>query len=546
MKRTLCWMIALLLATLGSAAAHAQANSGSIVGTLHNLSVGGPGSVKAASEQEICIFCHTPHNATAVQPLWNRAMPVSAYRPYTSNSLKAVPGQPTGSSKLCLSCHDGTIGLGSVASRSQPIPMAGGITTLPPGTKTNLGTDLSDDHPISFKYDTALALKNPKLKDPLAVPKTLRLDGNNEMQCTTCHDAHKNTFGSFLIMSNVSSALCNSCHQMGTTDITAHQGCNNCHKTHTAPSGPYLLAQAKVSDTCLRCHGGTVGPDQGPNIAAVLAKIDPHDTKSAVNLSDHIPNNVDCKDCHEQHTVQTSNLASAPMLKPLMGKIDGISSGGVALVQAKYEYEICFKCHADKSTVQPRISRAIVQGNVRLKVDTGAISFHPIESKGKNPNVPSLRPPYTTDSIIYCTDCHGSETSKKAGGTGPNGPHGSNFMPLLLARYETIDQTGYSTTAYALCFNCHDNTKVVADSGPFPKHMLHIQNQRTPCSACHDSHGIASAQGSLVHNFALINFDTTIVLPETVSHKIQYNHVSPNHGTCTLNCHGKNHSALAY
>ena len=58
-------------------------------------------------------------------------MPVTAYIPYSSSSLQAKPGQPTGTSKLCLSCHDGTIALGSVVSRNQPIAMAGGRSKSP-------------------------------------------------------------------------------------------------------------------------------------------------------------------------------------------------------------------------------------------------------------------------------------------------------------------------------------------------------------------------------------------------------------------------------
>src|SRR5678815_582510 len=131
----------------------AQGQQTSIIDSAQNLSASGPGQIRAVSEQQVCIFCHTPHNAAPIQPLWNRSLPLSAYTVYSSTSLQAKPGQPTGSSKLCLSCHDGTIALGSVLSREQPIAMAGGVTTLPPGA-TNLGTDLSDDHPISFRYDT--------------------------------------------------------------------------------------------------------------------------------------------------------------------------------------------------------------------------------------------------------------------------------------------------------------------------------------------------------------------------------------------------------
>ena len=93
--------------------------------TVHNLSISGPGAVRAISETEVCVFCHTPHGSSGVTPLWNRNSPVGPYTIYQSSSLEAAIGQPTGASKLCLSCHDGTIALGSVLSRPFPIVMAG-------------------------------------------------------------------------------------------------------------------------------------------------------------------------------------------------------------------------------------------------------------------------------------------------------------------------------------------------------------------------------------------------------------------------------------
>jgi predicted CXXCH cytochrome family protein len=545
-------LVAAMLLGLWGAHARAQiANPNSIVNSPHNLSASGPGAVRAASEAQVCIFCHTPHNATPVQPLWNRSMPVSAYKTYTSNSLKALPGQPTGSSKLCLSCHDGTIALGSVHSRRQPIAMAGGITTIPAG-RSNLGTDLSDDHPISFVYDATLATSNPKVKDPSMLPPHVRLDGDKNLQCTTCHDSHNNRYGDFLVMSNQNSELCNTCHTMSagglTTDIAQHASCNSCHATHTAPSGPYLLRETKVSGTCLPCHNGNVGPTYGPNISTVMASPFRHDTNSAVNLADHIPENSDCKDCHEPHTMRKASApVAAPGLSSNLGNISGVAISGGNVAKAQFEYEVCMKCHGDTpATIRQRIPRVLVQTNMRLQFAPTAVSYHAVAAKGKNANVPSLRPPYTVDSMISCTDCHGSDTSKKAGGSGPNGPHGSTYQGLLLARYETQDATPYSTTAYALCFRCHDNTKIVADSGPFPFHKKHIQDNQTPCSACHDSHGISSAQGNALRNSALINFDTGIVLPDAVTRRIEYTKTGLGHGTCTLMCHGKQHSATPY
>ena len=159
-----------------------------IANTSHNLSTNWSGvvsdsrSVVAVSESQICVFCHTPHGATlALQaPLWNRSLEGDTgytvnYQMYDSSSMDASsiaggpPSAPSNASKLCLSCHDGVIAVGSVNvlnGSSQTITMNGtqGTGEMPfgslpngasgqnTGLTRNLGTDLRNDHPISFTY----------------------------------------------------------------------------------------------------------------------------------------------------------------------------------------------------------------------------------------------------------------------------------------------------------------------------------------------------------------------------------------------------------
>lgn len=521
-------------------AACASAQPSSVVGGPHNLSASGPGAVRAATESEVCIFCHAPHNASPIQPLWNRSMPLDSYSIYSSRALDADPGQPTGASKMCLSCHDGTIALGAVISRETPIAMTGGVSVLPDG-HGRIGTDLRDDHPVSFAFDPSLLARDARLRSPTSLPKALRLDTNQELQCTTCHDAHNNTHGHFLTMSNTGSQLCTSCHSMGTTTVRAHTECNACHQPHSAPSGPYLLRGRTIAESCLRCHDGSTSG--AADIRADLNRGWTHETNSPVDPPDPHSDHASCTSCHEPHTMG-HGTTQAPAIHPVLGAVKGVNASGAPVRQAATEAEACFRCHGDGATSAPVVSRKLAQNNTRLEFHPGAISFHPVLAPGKNPDVPSLLPPYTTASMMRCSDCHGSDTGANAGGTGPSGIHGSNQRPLLTARYETADFTPESTAAYALCYRCHDRGNILSDRS-FPQHRKHIDELRTPCSACHDAHGIASVQGNATNNTHLVNFDTGIVRPDTTG-RLEFRDLGRFRGECNLSCHGTNHSPASY
>ncbi|HEX2839369.1 MAG TPA: cytochrome c3 family protein [Phycisphaerales bacterium] len=525
-------------AALLASAAGAQPTS--VVGGPHNLSAGGTGEVRAVSENQVCIFCHAPHNASPIKPLWNRAMPSDGYSIYTSRALDAVPGQPTGASKMCLSCHDGTIALGAVASRDMPIAMSGGVSSMPAG-HSRIGTDLRDDHPVSFTFDASLAAQDPHLRSPASLPGEIRLDANSELQCTTCHDAHNNSMGSFLVMQNTASQMCNACHTMGTTTVTGHATCNSCHQPHTAPSGPYLLRGATTTETCMRCHDGAAAG--APNISGDLAKASHHDTGSPVDPPDPQHEHATCTSCHDPHTMGQGSGA-APVVHANFGQVNGVNASGSPVSAAATEAETCFKCHADAAASQPFVSRRLAQNNTRLEFALHAPSSHPVLAARNNPDVPSLRAPYTQSSVIYCSDCHASESGASAGGSGPSGTHGSTFRPLLSGRYETTDSTPESATAYALCYRCHDRANILADKS-FKGHRQHIVEERTPCSACHDAHGISSTQGNTTNNSSLINFATTIVQPSDTG-RMEFRDLGTFRGECSLRCHGVNHNRASY
>ncbi len=180
----------------------ARAQTG-IASTLHNLSVTGPGEVKSLTESQICRFCHIPHNAEVPRALWGRSFSTAEYETAQIAGARGarVPApQPDGSSRLCLSCHDGTIALGELAGRGKSVDMAG-TQRLAPGHKGFIGTDLSGNHPISFVVaegdPSATELGSDMGLKPLSLireSRDVRLDDEGKMQCTTCHDPHQDRY----------------------------------------------------------------------------------------------------------------------------------------------------------------------------------------------------------------------------------------------------------------------------------------------------------------------------------------------------------------
>ena len=340
---------------LATSTALAQGGPGDVVGSKHDLSVGGGGASRATTETQPCVFCHTPHNSTPARQLWNHASSAATYSTYGSSSYRSgttagtfntFPGtrapQPSGSAKLCLSCHDGTIAVNATINNGT-IAMAGG--TFIPAT-ASLGTDLSNDHPVSFaRIASTTAVVDPPANDPVRLETDTRL-----VQCVSCHDPHSQrldpTVGKFLVKANQGSAVCVTCHRPsgtgwswtssshavsvkgytsantgGVPGLGAHTGytsvganaCESCHRSHSAPQAQRLLKAVNQRDVCFQCHGNA--PVAAKNLATVFAKTYRHplETSTATILHDATEvrtsatnfsgarRHVDCADCHNAH-----------------------------------------------------------------------------------------------------------------------------------------------------------------------------------------------------------------------------------------------------
>jgi predicted CXXCH cytochrome family protein len=247
----------------------------------HNFAKDSAG-VEATDETRICIFCHTPHNASMDSslingPLWNHQLsdksfasakwgtgvyntpPVSNAVGYV-NVLTVQPDQPDGTSRMCLSCHDGTIGIGNIVSGSAITMDTSGSSCLDAdGSMSSscyaLVNDLSTKHIVSIPMNQALidnsALScvdgsqssqlsfpwggnNPQSSTVLLRPTLTTYDSkkgvgsgfpnskyrsgyNYGVQCSTCHDPHYWTtsgVGYKFLVTQTKNALCQACHDL--------------------------------------------------------------------------------------------------------------------------------------------------------------------------------------------------------------------------------------------------------------------------------------------------------------------------------------------
>jgi hypothetical protein len=200
----------------------------SVIGTPHDLA------------PEPCAMCHTPHSGTGQYPLWNRIQAQPTYTMYNSISFDMNPGstaQPRVPSTLCLVCHNGIAS--EMVNYPGPCSNPDAAYDIEVAGCADLGTDLSNEHPISFIYNNAADLDNNNFPGVTQVRTTpsvrfaiqgsitgtnyfLYGSGNqqNWFECSTCHSVHdlvdyegKGEYQVyFLRADNTGSTMCLDCH----------------------------------------------------------------------------------------------------------------------------------------------------------------------------------------------------------------------------------------------------------------------------------------------------------------------------------------------
>ncbi|MBX9633779.1 MAG: cytochrome c3 family protein [Magnetospirillum sp.] len=246
-----------------SVADTADAQITGIRNTRHNLSASNSVAVTAGNTPnkstagEICVFCHTPHGSstTAAAPLWNKVLAAPAsYTVYTSTTLDGTVDLTNSVSLACLTCHDGTQAMDTVlnapgsggydpsGARMAGLTWSGSNVDANSGkllaaAVTNLGNDLSNDHPVGIQYANSsvgtldpdfnlakqVAGKNVWYVDSGAAKGTANAKDKYDMilytknakpyvECASCHDPHTDENPTFLRIANTGSAVCLTCH----------------------------------------------------------------------------------------------------------------------------------------------------------------------------------------------------------------------------------------------------------------------------------------------------------------------------------------------
>jgi hypothetical protein len=203
-------------------------------------------------DKNVCGPCHMAHSSGSDQaiPLWSHQStdPGRFTKLFSSPTIVSAGitiRTPDGSSKACLSCHDGTIAYNQIAG--QTVGGTANAQFVRGDYVKGGGGDLSGDHPISFSYvDAYSKLGTNSLRAPTDVLNTTLPLNNNlrnqtisaafltsgDLQCNSCHDVHRQRGDSglssdrplsttphnpLLVVYGVAadglgSALCRSCH----------------------------------------------------------------------------------------------------------------------------------------------------------------------------------------------------------------------------------------------------------------------------------------------------------------------------------------------
>ncbi len=223
-----------LLVLAGTGSALAVGSGAGIVNSPHDFSAATTWNFTG----EICRVCHVPHDHQRAEQLylngllWNHQVSTATYTMYNQAWSSTLDGaqspQPDGIAKLCLGCHDGTVGVNQFDAQVNAAPTGFLMGDFNPGfvipgfvDGTNL--DLRGTHPLSILYDTTADPNLNVTSTTMGTSGTIAdvLDAG-KVQCSSCHDVHdqESVAGTHLLRvaqqtvagAGEPSGLCLTCH----------------------------------------------------------------------------------------------------------------------------------------------------------------------------------------------------------------------------------------------------------------------------------------------------------------------------------------------
>jgi len=244
-------VVAAAVVALGAASAMAKVNDSNIINSKHNLNnQRQDGYPSGATNTQICVYCHTPHNARMNVPIWNREATTNNFTLYSSvtmlNSKHATGFTNDSISLFCMSCHDGSI-LGGTMIHSVNNgafarfytgqgALSAGVNII---STANFGKNLSNTHPVNF-------VASKSLNDSSTNPQK-RNDGQPDLNFTDA-DWMGPVNPALGLGGSVKFPLFVSNGQNGYLE------CSSCHSVHDDYNRPFLRDTMDNSRLCLGCH----------------------------------------------------------------------------------------------------------------------------------------------------------------------------------------------------------------------------------------------------------------------------------------------------
>jgi Doubled CXXCH motif (Paired_CXXCH_1) len=234
--------------------------------SAHDFTWAGNGAYQPDERASVCIFCHIQHRPGTSPPvappqptrlLWNHKMSTNTFTwsdvttTYNGTLLPTDLGTWAGNSRMCLSCHDGSVSVGDLYRGVQGQNLTSGWT----GNRVNaagflttsfmiIGAtgDLKGNHPVGIPYPyngvpstyngiTSAITPAYAATDYVAQPVNVHLysdvgnssvqgatEGITGIECGSCHDVHnknvvENPFlRDYYATAGSKSQICLDCH----------------------------------------------------------------------------------------------------------------------------------------------------------------------------------------------------------------------------------------------------------------------------------------------------------------------------------------------